>query len=143
MAKETFADRLKQAMDEKGKKQIDIIRAAAEQGVKLGKSHISQYVSGKNIPRTDILHCLAEVLGVDEEWLRGRGRRRAAEDRRRCSGRKYPGRASGRRDTGRRKRCKKCFPGDRRRWRDKKSRKFRRQTNERVQKIFKIEQCII
>ena len=70
MAKETFADRLKQAMDEKGKKQIDIIRAAAEQGVKLGKSHISQYVSGKNIPRTDILHCLAEVLGVDEEWLR-------------------------------------------------------------------------
>lgn len=129
MAKETFADRLKQAMDEKGKKQIDIIRAAAEQGVKLGKSHISQYVSGKNIPRTDILHCLAEVLGVDEEWLR--------------NGSQYPGRASGRRDTGRRKRCKKCFPGDRRRWRDKKSRKFRRQTNERVQKIFKIEQCII
>ena len=36
--------------------------------------------------------------------------------------------------------AKKCFPGDRRRWRDKKSRKFRRQTNERVQKIFKIEQ---
>ena len=35
MAKETFADRLKQAMDEKGKKQIDIIRAAAEQGLKL------------------------------------------------------------------------------------------------------------
>ncbi len=70
MTGETFSDRLKMAMEQQGKKQIDMIRAAAEHGVKLGKSHISQYVSGKNVPRADILHCLADILNVDEEWLR-------------------------------------------------------------------------
>ena len=70
MAKDTFADRLKQAMEQQGKKQIDLIHAAAGQGVKIGKSHISQYVNGKNIPRADILHCLATILNVDEEWLK-------------------------------------------------------------------------
>ena len=45
--KETFADRLKSAMDSQSLKQIDLVRAAEEQGIKLGKSHISQYVSGK------------------------------------------------------------------------------------------------
>ena len=70
MAKDTFADRLKQAMEQRGKKQIDLIHAAAGQGVKIGKSHISQYVNGKNIPRADILHCLATILNVDEEWLK-------------------------------------------------------------------------
>lgn len=67
---ETFADRLKAAMEKQGKKQVDLIRIAAEQGVKLGKSHVSQYVSGKTIPRADILHFLAETLQVDEDWLR-------------------------------------------------------------------------
>lgn len=67
---ETFADRLKTAMEKQGKKQVDLIRIAAEQGVKLGKSHVSQYVSGKTIPRADILHFLAETLQVDEDWLR-------------------------------------------------------------------------
>lgn len=33
MAKETFADRLKYAMEKKGKKQVDLIRLAEEQGV--------------------------------------------------------------------------------------------------------------
>ena len=42
MAKEVFADRLKQAMEKQELKQVDIIRIAQEQGVKLGKSHISQ-----------------------------------------------------------------------------------------------------
>ena len=70
MPAETFADRLKAAMNKQDKKQVDLIRIAAKQGVKLGKSHISQYVSGKTIPRTDILHFLAETLQVDEEWLK-------------------------------------------------------------------------
>ena len=51
MAKGVFADRLKQAMEQQELKQVDIIRIAQEQGVKLGKSHISQYVSGKTVPR--------------------------------------------------------------------------------------------
>ena len=55
MYKETFADRLKSAMDSQSLKQIDLVRAAEEQGIKLGKSHISQYVSGKTVPRAEIL----------------------------------------------------------------------------------------
>ena len=81
MTGETFSDRLKLAMEQRGKKQIDMIRAAAERGVKLGKSHISQYVSGKNVPRADILHCLADILDVDEEWLRSGRRAEKAEQR--------------------------------------------------------------
>ena len=71
MSKENFALRLKASMAQQGKKQVDLIRAASEQGVKLGKSHISQYVSGKTLPRPDILHFLADTLQVDENWLRG------------------------------------------------------------------------
>lgn len=68
---QTFAGRLKSAMALRGKKQVDLIRAASEQGVKLGKSYVSQYVSGKTVPRADILRFLAETLQVDEAWLRG------------------------------------------------------------------------
>ena len=55
MPKETFADRLRQEMERQGAKQVDLIRMAAERGIKLGKSHVSQYVSGKTIPREGIL----------------------------------------------------------------------------------------
>lgn len=71
MAKDFFADRLKFAMTQKQLKQIDLIKLASEKGMKLGKSHISQYVNGKTIPRADILGCLAEILEVDSEWLKG------------------------------------------------------------------------
>ena len=71
MEKEIFAERLKEAMDRQGIKQIDLVRAAAEQGIKLGKSHMSQYVSGKNVPRADILRFLARTLQVEETWLEG------------------------------------------------------------------------
>lgn len=66
-----FAERLARAMEDKGMKQVDIIRAAEERGEKLGKSHISQYVSGKTMPRDNILQLLADILDVDKEWLRG------------------------------------------------------------------------
>ena len=69
MTNETFSDRLKLAMQAKQFKQVDLIRAAQRRGVKLGKSHVSQYVSGKTIPRTDILHFLADALQVDPDWL--------------------------------------------------------------------------
>lgn len=71
MSKESFAQRLKAAMEKQEKKQVDLINSAALQGVKLGKSHMSQYVSGKTVPRSDILHFLAGELKVDEEWLKG------------------------------------------------------------------------
>lgn len=66
-----FSERLAQAMEDKGLKQVDIIRAAEARGEKLGKSHISQYVSGKTMPRDNTLQLLADILGVDKEWLRG------------------------------------------------------------------------
>lgn len=70
MYNETFADRLKQTMEKESIKQVDLIQKAAAKGVKLGKSHMSQYVSGKTLPRSDMLHFLAEALAIDEKWLK-------------------------------------------------------------------------
>lgn len=39
--------------------------------MKLGKSHVSQYLSGKTTPRSEILNFLATTLGVETEWLKG------------------------------------------------------------------------
>lgn len=69
MSNETFADRLRDSMELRNIKQVDLIRIASEQGVKLGKSHVSQYVSGKTVPRPDMIHFLARALQVDESWL--------------------------------------------------------------------------
>ena len=71
MQNNLFANRLRQSMKEKNLKQIDLMRAAEKKGIKLGKSHISQYVSGKTIPRDNILNVLAEILEVDAGWLKG------------------------------------------------------------------------
>ena len=71
MSKELFAQRLKSAMEQQHMKQVDLIRAAEERGLKLGKSHVSQYVSGKTVPREEILRFLAETLQVDAGWLTG------------------------------------------------------------------------
>lgn len=71
MPKESFSDRLRAAMEKQNMKQVDLVRAAASAGVKLGKSHVSQYVSGKTIPRTDVLNFLAQTLHTDPEWPLG------------------------------------------------------------------------
>ncbi|WP_084522297.1 aminotransferase class I/II-fold pyridoxal phosphate-dependent enzyme [Atopobium fossor] len=65
----TFATRLKQAMLNKSLKQVDLIRMAADKGVKLGKSQLSQYVSGKTFPRQETLDFLARELEVSSSWL--------------------------------------------------------------------------
>lgn len=72
MSSRNFSDRLKQAMTACDMKQVDLIRVAQEQGMKLGKSHMSQYVSGKTVPRADVMRFLAYTLGVTEEWLAGK-----------------------------------------------------------------------
>ena len=66
-----FAERLKTTLEQTNMKQIDLVKRASEQGVKLGKSHVSQYLSGKTMPRSEILHFLADALEVDAEWLKG------------------------------------------------------------------------
>lgn len=70
-----FSKRLKDTMKQKGYRQVDVIRLveslADGQNVKLGKSHLSQYISGKTTPRRDVLNALAAVLEVSPEWLYG------------------------------------------------------------------------
>ena len=80
MQQGVFAYRLKEAMSRQGMKQIDMIRAAQQQGIKLGKSHISQYVSGKTVPREDMLCFLAKTLKVEPEWLKGEEQPEAKEE---------------------------------------------------------------
>lgn len=71
MDQNEFADQLKIAMDAAGMKQADLIHAAQEKGHKLWKSQVSQYVSGKTIPRPDVMQILADLLKVTPEWLSG------------------------------------------------------------------------
>lgn len=69
MAQQTFSDRLKAAMGSANMKQTDLIHAAEALGFKLGKSQVSQYVSGKTIPRPDVMAVLAQALNVPTSWL--------------------------------------------------------------------------
>lgn len=66
---ESFSTRLNDAMALRELKQIDFVHAAEKFNIKLGKSHMSQYVSGKTVPRADIAHFLAAYLRVNEDWL--------------------------------------------------------------------------
>ncbi|MBQ9007431.1 MAG: aminotransferase class I/II-fold pyridoxal phosphate-dependent enzyme [Atopobiaceae bacterium] len=66
-----FSQRLKEVMDQEGLKQVDLLRIASDQDMKLGKSQLSQYLSGKTMPRRDMLAFLASALGVTVEWLSG------------------------------------------------------------------------
>ena len=69
--KTLFVQRLEQRMKERSLKQADLIRMAAAQGARLGKSQLSQYVSGKTVPRPASMKLLAELLEVDPSWLAG------------------------------------------------------------------------
>ncbi|MGN0261989.1 MAG: helix-turn-helix domain-containing protein, partial [Eggerthellaceae bacterium] len=69
MEHQIFARRLREAMEKAAMKQVDLIRIAQAEGKKLGKSQVSQYLSGKTIPRQDTLSFLARTLDVAEDWL--------------------------------------------------------------------------
>ena len=71
MSQSLFSQRLGEAMKEKDLKQVDLVKAAQDKGIKLGKSHMSQYAAGKTMPRDNILSFLAEALGVSKSWLAG------------------------------------------------------------------------
>lgn len=73
MENSVFTTRFNMLLKQKNIKQVDLLRIAEDGGIKLGKSQISQYVSGKTIPRKEILDFLASVLEVDADWLRGSG----------------------------------------------------------------------
>jgi alanine-synthesizing transaminase len=71
MSHTEFADRLRKAMDDADLKQVDLVRIAADGGQKLGKSQLSQYLSGKTMPRQATLRFLAVTLNVSPDWLVG------------------------------------------------------------------------
>lgn len=63
---DTTSNRLKIALRETGKKQVDLVN---ETGI--DKGSISHYVSGKYIPKQDTIYKLAKALDVSEMWLWG------------------------------------------------------------------------
>lgn len=75
MKKESTATRLKKIMESKGLRQVDILKLTApyceKYGIKMNKSDISQYCSGKNEPNQEKLFVLGKALNVSEPWLMG------------------------------------------------------------------------
>lgn len=75
MKKDTTADRLRKIMQIKKLRQIDVLNRTkpycAKFEVKMNKSDISQYVSGKVEPSQEKLVVLGMALNVQEAWLMG------------------------------------------------------------------------
>lgn len=71
MEEKIFTIRLKEAMQKKHKKQVDLLREAQAANVRLSKSQMSQYVSGRAVPRQNIGNFLAKALQVEPFWLYG------------------------------------------------------------------------
>ena len=71
----TTAQRLRALMEERGMRQVDVLRAAqpycAQLGIKLGRNDLSQYLSGKVEPGQFKLTALALTFDVNETWLMG------------------------------------------------------------------------
>lgn len=64
--KATTSARLKDALKLKNIKQIDLSNMTG-----IPKSAISQYLSGKIVPKQDKIYLLAKALNVSELWLMG------------------------------------------------------------------------
>lgn len=60
----SFSERLKQAMAER-----EISQAELAAMIGKGKSSVSQYISGKNVPKDDVQKQIADVLDCSLEWL--------------------------------------------------------------------------
>lgn len=73
--KTTTGMRLKEYMALHGLKQADVVAAVQpccqRHGVKMNRSDVSQYISGKTEPRKEKLMLLSEALNVDVAWLMG------------------------------------------------------------------------
>jgi transcriptional regulator with XRE-family HTH domain len=67
--------RLRQAMEEKGMRQVDLLEAVKpyckRYGVNISKGQLSQYLSGRNEPGQMRIFILALALDVSEAWLMG------------------------------------------------------------------------
>ena len=75
MKRENTAIRLKTIMNMRGLRQVDILNLTIpyckKYDVKMNKSDISQYCSGKTEPNQEKLFILGNALNVNEAWLMG------------------------------------------------------------------------
>lgn len=62
----TIADRLREALDAAGKKQVDLVRDLG-----LDRGAVSSYLSGKYEPKQKAIYKMAQYLDVSEAWLLG------------------------------------------------------------------------
>jgi transcriptional regulator with XRE-family HTH domain len=60
----SFAKRLNQAMTERQISQTELAAAIGK-----GKSSVSQYISGKNVPKLEVQKQIADFLDCTVEWL--------------------------------------------------------------------------
>lgn len=84
MKKENSQIRLKRIMEERGLRQVDIMRLSEpwqkKLDIKMSKNYLSQYVNGKSNPDQRMLVLLSKTLGVSEPWLMGYDVPRNASD---------------------------------------------------------------
>ena len=75
MKKENTASRLREIMETRNLRQVDILNMTRpycqKYNVKMNKSDISQYCSGKTEPNHNKLFVLGRALNVNEAWLMG------------------------------------------------------------------------
>lgn len=75
MKNATTSQRLKQIMVERGLRQVDILEKSKpyqkKLNIKMGRSTLSQYLSGKSVPAQKQLYLLSITLDVSEAWLMG------------------------------------------------------------------------
>lgn len=64
--KEAFSKRMKEAMELRNMKQVELCEKTG-----LGKSAISQYLSGTYEPKQKGVYLIAKALDVSEAWLMG------------------------------------------------------------------------
>lgn len=84
MEKVSSSERFKTLMEERNLRQVDILNLVLpyckKYNVKMNKSDISQYVSGKTEPSQEKLVVLGMALNVSESWLMGFNVGRARKD---------------------------------------------------------------
>lgn len=84
MEKVSSSKRFRALMDERNLRQVDILHLVLpycrKYNVKMNKSDISQYVSGKTEPSQEKLVVLGMALNVSESWLMGFNVDRARKD---------------------------------------------------------------
>ena len=66
MLEDTFANRLKKALDYNNMRPIDLANKA-----KISKAQISNYLKGSYKAKQDKLYTIAKILNVSEAWLMG------------------------------------------------------------------------